>query len=55
MYLNSAYVSCFRFKFVYLIFYLLGVGTLLPWNMFITAKDVSLYIYFSILKLNSCI
>ncbi|KAF6038836.1 SLC29A1 [Bugula neritina] len=32
-----------RFKFVYLIFYLLGVGTLLPWNMFITAKDYFMY------------
>ena len=26
---------------MYIIFYLLGIGTLLPWNMFITAKDVS--------------
>lgn len=31
-----------RFQFVYLIFYLMGIGSLLPWNFFITANDVSL-------------
>ena len=25
-----------KFKLVYIIFYWLGIGTLLPWNMFIT-------------------
>ncbi|XP_067938783.1 equilibrative nucleoside transporter 3-like [Watersipora subatra] len=32
-----------KFKVVYIIFYLLGVGTLLPWNMFITAKGYFIY------------
>ena len=27
-----------NFKLVYVIFYWLGIGTLLPWNMFITVK-----------------
>lgn len=30
-----------RFSFTYMIFYLLGTTTLLPWNFFITAEDVS--------------
>ena len=34
---------------MYLIFYLIGVGTLLPWNMFITAKDVSILCVFKAL------
>ena len=27
-----------KFKLVYIIFYWLGIGTLLPWNMFITVR-----------------
>lgn len=30
-----------KFKLVFLIFLLHGLGTLMPWNMFITAKSVS--------------
>lgn len=30
-----------RFSFTYIVFYLLGMTTLLPWNFFITAEDVS--------------
>lgn len=29
-----------RFSFTYIVFYLLGTTTLLPWNFFITAEDV---------------
>ena len=28
-----------RRKFVYIVFYWLGIGTLLPWNFFITVND----------------
>ena len=28
-----------KFKLVYIIFYWLGIGTLLPWNMFITVRQ----------------
>lgn len=31
-----------RYSFNYIIFYLLGMTTLLPWNFFITASDVSI-------------
>lgn len=31
-----------RFGFNYIVFYLLGMTTLLPWNFFITAEDVSI-------------
>lgn len=30
-----------KYKLCYLIFYLLGITSLLPWNFFITADDVS--------------
>lgn len=30
-----------KFHTVYLIFYLLGVVTILPWNFYVTANDVS--------------
>lgn len=30
-----------RYGFTYVVFYLLGITTLLPWNFFITASDVS--------------
>lgn len=30
-----------RFLFTYIVFYLLGMTTMLPWNFFITAEDVS--------------
>ena len=33
-----------RFSFTYMVFYLLGMTTLLPWNFFITAEDVSAYV-----------
>ena len=32
----------YRFNIVYLIMLIQGVGTLLPWNMFITAHAVSI-------------
>lgn len=31
-----------RYKAVWLIFFMLGLGTLLPWNFFMTATQVSL-------------
>lgn len=34
-----------KYYMVYLIFYLLGIVTLLPWNFFITADDVSYNMY----------
>lgn len=33
-----------RFGFTYIVFYFLGTTTLLPWNFFITAEDVSFFI-----------
>lgn len=27
--------------FTYIVFYLLGIGTMTPWNFFVTAEDVS--------------
>lgn len=36
------FIHC-RWNLVYLTFILHGIGTLMPWNMFITAKDVSFY------------
>lgn len=30
-----------RFSFNYIVFYLMGIITLLPWNFFMTAEDVS--------------
>lgn len=32
-----------RYHIVYFIFILHGIGTLMPWNMFINANDVSIY------------
>lgn len=32
-----------RFSLTYMIFYLLGMTTLLPWNFFITAEDVRIF------------
>lgn len=32
----------FRYKAVWLIFFVLGLGTLLPWNFFMTATQVRL-------------
>lgn len=29
----------------YLIFYLLGITTLLPWNFYVTANDVSMFVF----------
>lgn len=31
-----------KFNFNYIAFYLLGMTTLLPWNFFVTAEDVSI-------------
>ena len=30
-----------KYNFTYIVFYLLGMTTLLPWNFFITAEEVS--------------
>jgi len=35
------YATFYRFNLIYLTLVLHGVGTLMPWNMFITAKEVS--------------
>lgn len=34
-----------KYSFNYIIFYLMGMTTLLPWNFFITAEDVSYHSY----------
>lgn len=31
-----------KYNYNYIVFYLLGMTTLLPWNFFVTAEDVSL-------------
>ncbi|KAK3093462.1 hypothetical protein FSP39_016022 [Pinctada imbricata] len=36
-------ISTFRFRVVYIVFYILGIGSLLPWNFFITAKKYFQY------------
>lgn len=33
-----------KWNFTYLVFYLLGIATMTPWNFFITAEDVSTHI-----------
>lgn len=33
-----------RYKAVWLIFFILGLGTLLPWNFFMTAREVRAYL-----------
>lgn len=30
-----------KWNYTYLVFYLLGMGTMTPWNFFVTAEDVS--------------
>lgn len=35
------FLFLFRWKIVYLILVLHGIGILMPWNMFINAKSVS--------------
>jgi len=39
--LKLYFISCFRLNLVFFILLLHGIGALMPWNMFITAKDVS--------------
>lgn len=34
-----------KYNMGYIIFYLLGVATLIPWNFYVTANDVCIYIY----------
>jgi len=41
MYLKFIVFVFFRFNIVYIILIIHGIGTLMPWNMFITAKPVS--------------
>lgn len=43
-----------RFSFTYIVFYLLGMTTLLPWNFFITAEDVSFSTKFTSASLAYC-
>ena len=40
----------FRFSIVYMIFYLLGLGSLAPWNFFITASEVNMIGIYSLTK-----
>ena len=43
-----------RFYLIYLTLVLHGIGTLMPWNMFITAKEVSKEEVNSVYDCNSC-
>lgn len=43
-------IVLFRLNIVYLIMLLHGIGALMPWNMFITAKDVSSFFNISSTK-----
>ncbi|XP_011502781.1 PREDICTED: equilibrative nucleoside transporter 1 [Ceratosolen solmsi marchali] len=36
-------IPCDRYNIAYIIFYLLGISTLIPWNFFITADDYWMY------------
>lgn len=39
-----------RFNFNFIGFYLLGIVTMVPWNFFITAEDVSCFSYHSLIS-----
>lgn len=39
-FLSKALCPVHRYKAVWLIFFILGLGTLLPWNFFMTAREV---------------
>ncbi len=43
-----------KYSFNYIIFYLMGMTTLLPWNFFITAEDVSFNRNISFIQFNFC-
>lgn len=38
---NGLHAPADRYSFNYIAFYLMGIITLLPWNFFVTAEDVS--------------
>lgn len=44
-----------KYYMAYFIFYILGMTTLLPWNFFITADDVSKWVYFYCYSINGVI
>ena len=43
-YFIQVFVIRFRYHLIYLTLVLHGIGTLMPWNMFITAKEVCTYV-----------
>lgn len=43
-----------KYSFNYIIFYLMGMTTLLPWNFFITAEDVSHQCLVTLKQTNPC-
>ena len=46
--------QCSRFYLIYLTLVLHGIGTLMPWNMFITAKEVRNEAGSAFTTFNSC-
>lgn len=45
---NTSNVPHDKYNFNYIIFYLMGMTTLLPWNFFITAEGVSNFCYYRV-------
>lgn len=42
-----------KFNYNYIVFYVLGMTTLLPWNFFVTAEDVSKFLMMILLTIST--
>lgn len=40
---NNYFLFFFRYNLAYIVFYVLGINTLIPWSFFITADDYWMY------------
>jgi solute carrier family 29 (equilibrative nucleoside transporter), member 1/2/3 len=49
---TTAHIPSDKYNFTYIVFYLLGISTLLPWNFFITAEDYWLYKFRNVTSTN---